>query len=31
MFEVKDLYQIKGKKVKHISKKDHKIDWIGGS
>ena len=31
MFEVKDLYQIKGKKIRHISKKDHKIDWVGGS
>ena len=26
MFEVKDLYQIKGKKIRHISKKDQKID-----
>ena len=31
MFEIKDLYQIKGKKIRHISKKDHKIDWVGGS
>ena len=30
MFNVEDLYQIQGKKIKHISKKDHKLNWIGG-
>ncbi len=30
IYKVEDLYNIKGKKIRHISKKDHKIDWIGG-
>tara|TARA_X000000950_G_scaffold272895_1_gene356065 strand:- start:7293 stop:7646 length:354 start_codon:yes stop_codon:yes gene_type:complete len=31
MFEINDLYHIKGKSIKHISKKEQKIEWVGGS
>ena len=31
MFKIQDLYQIKNKKITHIPKKKHTVNWIGGS
>jgi|TARA_B110000444_G_scaffold60236_1_gene56128 hypothetical protein len=31
MFSIIELYNIDDKKIKHISKKEHKTNWIGGS
>jgi len=31
MFSVEDLYIVENKKIKNIAKKDHAVDWIGGS
>jgi hypothetical protein len=31
MFSVEDLYIVENKKIKNIAKKDHDVNWIGGS
>lgn len=31
MFSVSDLYIVENKKIKNIAKKDHAVNWIGGS